>query len=125
MRKRLTNSEIKARLVLMVGITLSMVFGISMVAILYSLVFVVQPAEPSPNDTEMLQIVSGSFAVLLGGLLGLLSANGLRDKQDKDKDNDLGQESAYTCKLSELPPGTSKGLLHFVQYKGSTQSHKI
>jgi hypothetical protein len=72
----------------MVGITVSMVFGISMVAILYSLVFVVQPAEPSPNDTEMLQIVSGSFAVLLGGLLGLLSANGLRDKQDKDKDDD-------------------------------------
>ena len=89
MRKRLSNSEIKARLVLMVGITLSMVFGISMVAILYSLVFVVQPAEPSPNDTEMLQIVSGSFAVLLGGLLGLLSANGLRDKQDKDKDDDI------------------------------------
>jgi hypothetical protein len=88
MRKRLSNSEIKARLVLMVGVTLSMVFGISMVAILYSLVFVVQPAEPSPNDTEMLQIVSGSFAVLLGGLLGLLSANGLRDKQDKDKDDD-------------------------------------
>ena len=88
MRKRLSNSEIKARLVLMVGITLSMVFGISMVSILYSLVFVVQPAEPSPNDTEMLQIVSGSFAVLLGGLLGLLSANGLRDKQDKDKDDD-------------------------------------
>jgi len=64
------------------------VFAIAMIAILYSLVFVVQPAEPSPNDTEMLQIVSGSFAVLLGGLLGLLSANGLRDKQDKDKEND-------------------------------------
>jgi hypothetical protein len=88
MKKRLTNSEIKARLVLMVGVTLSMVFGISMVAILYSLVFVVQPENPSPNDTEMLQIVSGSFAVLLGGLLGLLSANGLRDKQDRDKDDD-------------------------------------
>ena len=35
--------------------------------------------------------------------------------------SDIGQESAYTCKLPELPPGTSKGLLHFVQYKGSTQ----
>jgi hypothetical protein len=86
--KRLSNSEIKARLILIVGITLSFVFAIAMIAILYSLVFVVQPAEPSPNDTEMLQIVSGSFAVLLGGLLGLLSANGLRDKQDKDKEND-------------------------------------
>ena len=88
MRKRLSNSEIKARLVFMVGVTLSMVFGISMVAILYSLVFVVQPENPSPNDSEMLQIVSGSFAVLLGGLLGLLSANGLRDSKDKDKDDD-------------------------------------
>ena len=86
--KRLSNSEIKARLILIVGMTLSFVFAIAMIAILYSLVFVVQPPEPSPNDTEMLQIVSGSFAVLLGGLLGLLSANGLRDKQDKDKEND-------------------------------------
>jgi recombinational DNA repair protein RecT len=36
--------------------------------------------------------------------------------------DDMGQESAYMCKLPELPPGTSKGFLHFVQYKGSTQS---
>ena len=86
--KKYSNSEIKARLILIVGITLSVVFGISMVAILYSLVFVVQPLEPSPNDTEMLQIVSSSFAVLLGGLLGLLSANGLRDKQDKGQGDD-------------------------------------
>jgi hypothetical protein len=36
---------------------------------------------------------------------------------------DIGQESAYTCKLLDLPPGTSKGLLHFVQYKGNIKSH--
>ncbi len=29
--------------------------------------------------------------------------------------SDIGQVSAYTCKLYELPPRTSKGLLHFVQ----------
>ena len=34
---------------------------------------------------------------------------------------DIGQVSAYTRKLYELPLGTSKGLLHFVQYKGSTK----
>jgi len=34
---------------------------------------------------------------------------------------DIGQVSAYTRKLHELPLGTSKGLLHFVQYKGSTK----
>jgi hypothetical protein len=36
-------------------------------------------------------------------------------------DIDIGQVSAYRRKLYELPLGTSKGLLHFVQYKGSTK----
>ncbi len=35
--------------------------------------------------------------------------------------SDIGQISAYTCKAPELPLGTSKGPLHFVQYKGSTK----
>jgi hypothetical protein len=85
MRKRLSNSEIKARLVLMVGITLSVVFGLSMMTILYSLVFVVQPADPSPIDVEMLKVVAPSFSVMLGGLLGLLASNGLKDKEHKDE----------------------------------------
>ena len=29
----------------------------------------------------------------------------------------MGQESAYTCKLPELPPGTSNGLLHLYSTK--------
>jgi hypothetical protein len=37
----------------------------------------------------------------------------------------IGQVSAYKHKLHELPHGTSKGLFHFVQCKGSTKSHKI
>lgn len=36
-------------------------------------------------------------------------------------ERDIGQISAYMCKAPELPLGTSKGLLHFVQYKGSTK----
>lgn len=86
MKRRLTNSEIKARLILVVGVTLSIVFAASMMTILYSLVFVVQPAEPSPNDVEMLKVVAPSFSVLLGGLLGLLASNGLKDKEQKDND---------------------------------------
>ena len=35
--------------------------------------------------------------------------------------SDIGQVSAYMRKLYKLPPGTSKCLLHFVQYKGSTK----
>jgi len=33
---------------------------------------------------------------------------------------DIGQIHAYTCKPHELPLEISKGPLHFVQYKGST-----
>ena len=52
MKKRLTNSEIKARLVLMVGVALSLTFIMSVGMILYSLTFVVQPLEVSPNDSK-------------------------------------------------------------------------
>jgi hypothetical protein len=86
--RKLSNSEIKARLILVVGITLSFVFGISMLGILYGLLFVVQPIEPSPTDEKMIAILSPAFMALLGLLGGVLASNGLRDKADKDKEHD-------------------------------------
>ena len=85
MRKRLTNSEIKARLVLMVGVALSLTFIMSIGMILYSLTFVVQPLEVSPNDQKGWESISSILLVLAGALTGLLASNGLKDK---DKDND-------------------------------------
>ena len=38
---------------------------------------------------------------------------------------DIGRESAYMRKLPGLPPGTSEGLLHFVQRKRKYTSHKM
>ena len=35
--------------------------------------------------------------------------------------SDICQVSAYMHKLHEAPPGTSRGLLHFVQHKGSAK----
>ena len=86
MRKRLTNSEIKARLVLMVGVALSLTFIMSIGMILYSLNFVVQPLEVSPNDQKGWESISSILLVLAGALTGLLASNGLKDK---DKDNDI------------------------------------
>jgi multisubunit Na+/H+ antiporter MnhB subunit len=86
MRKRLTNSEIKARLVLMVGVALSLTFIMSVGMILYSLTFVVQPLEVSPNDQNGWDTLSSIMLVLAGALTGLLAANNLKDK---DKDNDI------------------------------------
>ena len=86
--KKLSNSEIKARLIFVVGITLSFVFGVSMLGILYGVLFVVQPLEPSPTDQEFLSILNPAFMALLGLLGGVLASNGLRDKQEKEKEEE-------------------------------------
>ena len=85
--KKYTNSEIKARLVLMVGVALSLTFIMSVFMILYSLTFIVQPLEVSPNDQKGWETLSSVMLVLAGALTGLLAANNLKDK-DKDKDDD-------------------------------------
>ena len=81
--KKYTNSEIKARLVLMVGAALSLTFLISVFMILYSVTFVVQPLQVSPNDQKGWETLSSVMLVLAGALTGLLASNGLKDK-DKD-----------------------------------------
>jgi hypothetical protein len=87
--KRLSNSEIKARLIFVVGITLSFVFGVSMLGILYGVLFVVQPLEPSPTDSSFIDgILAPAFMALLGLLGGVLASNGLKDKQEKERDDE-------------------------------------
>jgi hypothetical protein len=77
---RLTNEEIKARLVLVVGIGLTCSFLFSVIAILYGVLFVVQPMEQSPNDAEAWSVLSSMLLTLSGGLIGLLAGNGLKDR---------------------------------------------
>ena len=83
--RKFTNSEIKARLILIVGITLSATFVLSTAALLYGLLFVVQPLEVSPNDESAWSLLSPMMLFLTGALSGILASNGLKDK---DKDND-------------------------------------
>jgi hypothetical protein len=80
LENRLSNEEIKARLILVVGICLSSAFLFSIVALLYGLLFVVQPTEQAPNDSEAWAILSPMLMTLAGGLIGLLAGNGLKDK---------------------------------------------
>ena len=90
--KKYTNSEIKARLVLMVGAALSLTFLVSVFMILYSLTFVVQPLEVSPNDQKGWETLSSVMLVLAGALTGLLASNGLKDK-DKDDNSQSNPEN--------------------------------
>ena len=78
--KKLTNEEIKARLVLVVGIGLTMSFMFSVFAMLYGLLFVVQPAEMAELDSQQVNILSSMLLTLSGGLIGLLASNGLKDR---------------------------------------------
>jgi hypothetical protein len=77
---RLTNEEIKARLILVVGVGLTLSFVFSILALLFGLLFVVQPTEQAPNDSEAWAILSPMLMTLAGGLIGLLAGNGLKDK---------------------------------------------
>ena len=77
---RLSNEEIKARLILIVGIALSASFVLAIVSLIYGLLFVVQPTEQAPNDAEAWSVLSPMLMTLAGGLIGLLAGNGLKDK---------------------------------------------
>jgi hypothetical protein len=79
-----SNEEIKARLILIVGIGLTVSFVVSIFALLYGLLFVTQPLEVSPNDESAWAVLSPMLMTLAGGLIGLLAGNGLKDKP-KDK----------------------------------------
>lgn len=77
---RLTNEQIKARLILVVGVGLTISFVMAIASLIYGLLFVVQPTEQSPNDAEAWGVLSPMLMTLAGGLIGLLAGNGLKDK---------------------------------------------
>ena len=79
-KNRLTNEEIKARLVFVVALGLTLAFVLSILALLFGLLFVTQPLEVSDNDKSAWAVLSPMLATLTGGLLGVLAGNGLRDR---------------------------------------------
>jgi hypothetical protein len=79
-QNRMTNEEIKARLVLIVGIGLTLSFMFSVFAMLFGILFVVQPTEMSELDGMQINILSSMLLTLSGGLIGLLAGNGLKDR---------------------------------------------
>jgi hypothetical protein len=84
---RYTNDEIKARLILMVGIGLTLAFVGSIFTLLYGLLFVTQPLDQAPNDAEAFSVLNPMLMTLSGGLIGLLASNGLKNKV-KGKDDE-------------------------------------
>ena len=82
--RKYTNSEIKARLIFVIGCALSLTFMLAVCSLLYGLLFVVQPLEVSPNDESAWAILNPLVMTLVGALGGLLAGNGLKDKEQRD-----------------------------------------
>jgi uncharacterized membrane protein HdeD (DUF308 family) len=88
LEKRLSNEEIKARLVFVVAVTLSFVLVVSVLAMIYGVLFVVQPVEASELDQEMVSILTYVLSTLAGALVGLVAGNGLKNPVKKPPTND-------------------------------------
>jgi nucleoside permease NupC len=80
LEKRLSNEEIKARLVFVVAVCLCGVLMMSVMAMIYGVLFVVQPAEASQLDQDMVSILTYVLSTLAGALVGIVAGNGLKDK---------------------------------------------
>ena len=93
--RRLSNEQLKARLIVFIGVCLALVFALSVMGMLYALIFVTQPiGAQAPNDRAFIELLTTLTVFLTGALGSVLASNGLKDKPEKraDTPNDT-QES--------------------------------
>ena len=84
--RRLTNEQLKARLIVFIGVCLAMVFAISVLGMLYALIFVTQPiGAQAPNDKAFIDILTTLTVFLTGALGSVLASNGLKDRNPEKR----------------------------------------
>jgi hypothetical protein len=92
-QKRLTNEQLKARLIVFIGVSLALTFTFSVAGMLYALIFVTQPlGDQAPNDRAFIELLSTLTIFLTGALGSVLASNGLKDKSTTPK-SDSGSQS--------------------------------
>jgi len=85
--RRFTNEQLKARLIVFIGVCLGLVFALSVLGMLYALIFVTQPiGAQAPNDRAFIEILTTLTVFLTGALGSVLASNGLKDKPEKPTD---------------------------------------
>ena len=84
---RLSNEQLKARLIVFIGVSLALVFAFSVLGMLYALIFVTQPiGAQAPNDKAFIDILTTLTVFLTGALGSVLASNGLKDKPKSSND---------------------------------------
>ena len=85
--KRLTNEQLKARLIVFIGVCLALTFAFSVAGMLYALIFVTQPlGDQAPNDRAFIELLSTLTIFLTGALGSVLASNGLKDRPKSIQD---------------------------------------
>ena len=85
--RRLSNEQLKARLIVFIGVCLALVFAVSVLGMLYALIFVTQPiGAQAPNDKAFIDILTTLTVFLTGALGSVLASNGLKDKPKEPAD---------------------------------------
>ena len=80
-QRRLSNEQLKARLIVFIGVALALTFMFSVAGMLYALIFVTQPlGNQAPNDRAFIELLSTLTIFLTGALGSVLASNGLKDK---------------------------------------------
>ena len=86
-QKRLTNEQLKARLIVFIGVSLALTFTFSVAGMLYALIFVTQPlGDQAPNDRAFIELLSTLTIFLTGALGSVLASNGLKDRSKLPRD---------------------------------------
>jgi hypothetical protein len=85
--RRYTNEQLKARLIVFIGVCLGLVFAMSVCGMLYALIFVTQPlGAQAPNDKAFIDLLTTLTVFLTGALGSVLASNGLKDKPTNPDD---------------------------------------
>jgi hypothetical protein len=84
-KNRLDPQDIHARLILMIGATLSLTFILVTLGVVYSLMYITQPiGAQAPNDAAFIDLLKTLSIFLTGSLGGVLAGNGLKAKPKPD-----------------------------------------
>ena len=75
---KLENEALHARLVFIVGVTMAITFAIMVIGLLFGMLFVNMPAELSPLDGSIVDLLSTISVFLTGALSGLVASNGIK-----------------------------------------------
>ena len=71
-----------ARMIVFVGCTIAVTFGLTVIGFIFGLLFVSQPLEQSPNDAAFIDLLKTLSIFMTGTLSGLVAANGLKKKSE-------------------------------------------